>query len=92
MSLKLTPPAVKVRFQQDDIYLMEIRWSGILQLILVGDVIPEIPAQFFFLESETELLPANYFLAHSKGENNPFSILHCNIRCLDLVSSNGLSI
>lgn len=50
MSLKLTPPAVKVGFQQNDIYLMEIRWSGILQLILVGDVIPEIPAQFFFLK------------------------------------------
>lgn len=47
MSLKLTPPAAKVKFQQNGIYLMEICWSGILQLILVGDVVPEIPAQFF---------------------------------------------
>lgn len=54
MSLKLTPPAVKVNFQQNDIYLMEIRCPGILQLILVGVVIPEIPAHFFL---EAEPLP-----------------------------------
>lgn len=50
MSLKLIPPAVKVNFQQNDIYMMELYFSGISQLILVGDSIPEIPAQCFFLE------------------------------------------
>lgn len=84
VSLKLPPPAVKVNFQQNYICMMELYFSGILQLILVGDVVPEIPAHFFFLENETETRPDSYILAHWKGENSPFSILHCNIDCLDL--------
>lgn len=47
ISLKLTPPAAKVQLQQSYIYLMEICCSGILQLILVGDIICEVPIQFF---------------------------------------------
>jgi len=48
MSLKLMPLAAKVTFQQNEIYLMGVYWSGILQLIRAGDAIPEMPAQVCF--------------------------------------------
>lgn len=47
MSLKLAPPAAKVKLQWSYICLMEICCSGTLQLILVADIIPEDPIQFF---------------------------------------------
>lgn len=93
ISLRLTPPAAKVKLQQSYIYLMEICCSGTLQLMLVGGIIPEVPIQIF-LVNEAELLPDNNFLAHWKGESNPFSIPHCNVDCLDLVDlvpCNGLN-
>lgn len=85
MSLKLPRPAAKVKFQQNDMYLTEICWSGILQLVM--SFLKSLLN--FFLERETEPVPDNYFLAHGKGETHPFSILHCNTDCLDLIPSNG---